>query len=180
MGVFWNFLNILRSQWKAVSSKKRIVAQKSRIVAQKTRIVAVKGRWPAGRRWLPILRSMRLRVAVVVSCWTMRKEVAEIQFLTNWCPKSKIQVTLMLKSLLCRLWNEIVSGKVIELCLAKLQKWPLVYYLSLLEKMRLSLFFKAAQSYQKGARLCSSNGVERGSALLLWARCVSLCLAVVQ
>ena len=26
------------------------------------------------------------------------------------------------------------------------------YHLSLLEKMRLSLFFKAAQSYQKGAR----------------------------
>ena len=79
-GVFRVFWGVLQSHWKAVSSKKRIVAQKSRIVAQKTRIVAVKGRWPAGRRWLPILRSMRLRVAVVVSCWTMRKEVAEIAF----------------------------------------------------------------------------------------------------
>ena len=47
-GVFRNFLNILQSHWKAVSSKKRIVAQKTRIVAQKTRIVAIKGR-RAGR-----------------------------------------------------------------------------------------------------------------------------------
>ena len=65
-GVFRVFWGVLQSHWKAVSSKKRIVAQKSRIVAQKTRIVAVKGRWPAGRRWLPILRSMRLRVAALI------------------------------------------------------------------------------------------------------------------
>ena len=97
IGVFRNFLNILQSHWKAVSSKKRIVAQKSRIVAQKTRIVAVKGRWPAGRRWLPILRSMRLRVAVVVSCWTMRKEVAEMDFSSLATQQSVYATTMALK-----------------------------------------------------------------------------------